>query len=140
MIVESIALHYDGIVSTHGDISSAFVSRNMNHADLALLHGVPTIRTAHMPASSDLCYFCKADEASNLILPIPCPLSHPASPLPAFPRISLETSVSKRNVFHLVTPDSILEVYKRSVSMGMQPKDMLSGEAVLALTVKEPNA
>lgn len=68
------------------------------------------------------------------------PLPHLASSLPAYQLVCLETFVSKRNVFHLVTPDSILEVYKRSVSMGMQPKDMLSGEAVLALTAKEPNA
>ncbi|CAM9952959.1 unnamed protein product [Ascophyllum nodosum] len=45
--------------------------------------------------------------------------------------------VALRNVFHLVNPDSILEVYRRSVSMELQPKDMLSGEAVLALTAKE---
>ncbi|CAN0030367.1 unnamed protein product [Ectocarpus sp. 8 AP-2014] len=45
--------------------------------------------------------------------------------------------VALRNVFHLVTPESIMSVYRRSVTMGLQPKDMLSGEAVLALTTKE---
>lgn len=39
-----------------------------------------------------------------------------------------------------MTPDSIMEVYRRSVSLGLEPKDMLSGEAVLALTAKEDAA
>lgn len=33
-----------------------------------------------------------------------------------------------------------MEVYRRSVSLGLEPKDMLSGEAVLALTAKEDAA
>lgn len=40
-------------------------------------------------------------------------------------------------MFQLVSPDSILGVYKKSLSMGLAPKDMLSGEAVLAITAKE---
>lgn len=63
MIVESIVLHYDGMVSTHVGVSLAFISRNTNRAGLALVHGLPTIRTIRMPASSDLCYFRKVDEA-----------------------------------------------------------------------------
>lgn len=33
-----------------------------------------------------------------------------------------------------------MAVYKRSISMGLQPKDMLSGEAILALAVKDDTA
>lgn len=46
------------------------------------------------------------------------------------PRINIcrvrNSIVALRNVFQLVSPDSIMTVYKRSVSMGLQPKDMLS--------------
>lgn len=45
--------------------------------------------------------------------------------------------VAFRNVFQLVTPDSIMTVYRKSVSMGLAPKDMLSGEAVLVLTDRD---
>ncbi len=66
----------------------------------------------------------------------------PASICVAFIDISLllslrPPSIGRRNVFHLVTPDSIMAVYRKSVSMGLAPKDMLSGEAVLVLTDKE---
>lgn len=73
--------------------------------------------------------------------PPPLPISFPPVPAPPLPYPTLPypppvTKTPFRNVFHLVTPDSIMEIYKRSISMELQPKDMLTGEAVLALTSK----
>lgn len=42
-----------------------------------------------------------------------------------------------RIVFQIISPDSIMNVYRRSLEVGLNVKDMLSGESVLALTVKE---
>lgn len=57
------------------------------------------------------------------------------------PQLSLSLCVlCCRTVFHLVTPDSIMSIYLKSVSLGLAPKDMLSGEALLELTAKEESA
>lgn len=37
----------------------------------------------------------------------------------------------------MISPDTIMRVYQRSVSMGLKPKDMLTGESMLSVTAMD---